>query len=176
MDALLIVDMQAGLLAGAPKHDLTAVLSRIDKLARQVRERDGVVFFIQHAGPKGDVFEPRTPGWELLGELNRDPTDRVVSKTLNDPFFDTELAATLAGLPVERILVTGWATDFCVDATVRSAAARGYQVVAVADGHTVSDRPHMSAALVITHHHWVWTNLIAHHTVQVTRASDVYSA
>jgi hypothetical protein len=32
--------------------------------------------------------------------------------------------------------------------------------VVVSDGHTVSDRPHLDAAAVIRHHHWVWSDLI----------------
>lgn len=33
MDVLLVVDMQEGLLRGAPKHDLLAVVERINRLA-----------------------------------------------------------------------------------------------------------------------------------------------
>ena len=37
MDALIVVDMQVGLLAGAPKHDLQSVIGRINRLARGAR-------------------------------------------------------------------------------------------------------------------------------------------
>jgi nicotinamidase-related amidase len=56
--------------------------------------------------------------------------------------------------------VTGCATDFCVDTTVRAAASRDYEVVVVADGHTTRDRPHLDAASIIEHHNWMWENLI----------------
>lgn len=166
--------MQAGLLGGAPKHDLAGVVSRIDGLANQVRRHAGVVCVIQQAGGSGDQFEPSKPGWGLLLAPNRESTDLVISKTPNDPFFETDLATTLSRLRVGRVLVTGWATDLCVDATVRSAAARGYKVIAIADGDTVSDRPHLPAAQVLAHHHWVWTNLLAPHAVRLARAADVY--
>jgi nicotinamidase-related amidase len=173
-DALLVVDMQEGLLRGAPKHDLPGVVARINRLARRVRQRGGAVVFVQHAGPAGDDFEPRTPGWRLLPALETELTDRIVGKKLNDPFFETSLRSELDALGARRVLVTGWATDLCVDATVRSAAALGFEVIAVADGHTVSDRPHLGAAKVIDHHHWVWANLIAPHQVAMVRAADVY--
>ena len=173
-DALLVVDMQEGLLRGAPKHDLAGVIARINRLARRVRQRGGAVVFVQHAGPAGDDFEPHTPSWCLLPALETDPADRVVAKRLNDPFFETTLRSDLAALGARRVLVTGWATDLCVDATVRSAAALGFEVVAVADGHTVSDRPHLPAAKIMDHHHWVWANLIAPHPVAMVRAADVY--
>jgi len=97
----------------------------------------------------------------------------MVSKTLNDPFFSTSLQSDLANLRVDRLLVAGWATDLCVDAAIRSAAALGFKVVAVADCHTVSDRPHLSAGRIIDHHHWVWANLIAPHPVRIVREAEV---
>ena len=93
MDVMLVVDMQAGLLNGEPKHDLGVVIERINRLAANIREQLGTVIFVQHCGGKGDDFEPETPGWALLPELHRDPTDIVIQKTLNDPFAGTGLAA-----------------------------------------------------------------------------------
>ena len=63
MDALIVVDMQVGLLNGEPKHDLCGVIERINRLAAKVRERSGVVIFMQHCSGEGDDFEPGTPGW-----------------------------------------------------------------------------------------------------------------
>ena len=89
-----------------------------------------------------------------MATIKTEPGDRIVRKTLNDAFFKTSLQSDLADLGANRLLVAGWATDLCVDATVRSAAALGFKVVAVADCHTVSDRPHLPAGRVIDHHHW----------------------
>ena len=161
MDVLLVIDMQEGLLQGKSKHDLSAVIERINRLAARLRARGGCVFFIQHDGPPGDDFAPFTQGWAILGSIKRGPNDRIVRKTLNDAFFGTSLQSDLTEIRAGRILVAGWATDLCVDATVRSAAALGFKVVVVADGHTVSDRPHLDAVQIIEHHHWVWQNLLA---------------
>lgn len=173
MDALIVVDMQAGLLDGAPKHDLDGVVARINRLSATIRARGGHVVFVQHAGPPGDAFAPGESGWRFLDALDRAPHDHVVGKTLNDAFHATALGDTLAALAPERVIVAGWATDLCVDATVRSAAARGWRVVVAADAHTVSDRPHLAAPGVIAHHHWVWTNLIAPHPVDVRTTETI---
>jgi nicotinamidase-related amidase len=173
MDALLVVDMQEGLLRGDPKHDLAGVIRRINLVASRVRQGGGVVFFVQHAGPAGDDFEPKTDGWRLLSELAVEPHDRIVSKTLNDPFFGTSLQSDLAALHVSRVIVAGWATDLCVDATVRTAAALGYDVAVGADCHTVSDRPHLEAERIIEHHHWVWKNLLARRPVTIAPAAEL---
>ena len=75
---MIVVDMQVGLLNGPPKHDLPGVLDRINQLTAMVRRRSGKVLWIQHCGTAGDDFEPKKPGWSLLPELNRHPTDVVV--------------------------------------------------------------------------------------------------
>lgn len=173
MDVLLVVDMQEGLRGGDGKHDLSAVVARINRLAERVRGRGGRVVFVQHEGGAGDDFAPGAPGWEILGDIRTTPADPVVGKTLNDAFRGTALASTLEEIGARRILVCGWATDLCVDSTVRSAAALGYRVVVVSDSHTVSDRPHMDANKVIEHHHWVWRNLISEIPVTIAEESEL---
>jgi nicotinamidase-related amidase len=173
MDALIVVDMQVGLLNGGPKHDLRGVIERINRLATRVRERSGVVIFVQHCSGAEDDFVPGTPGWALLPELDRAAADIVIRKPLNDPFVGTDLAARLREIAPERVFVTGWATDLCVDATVRSAVSNHYNVVVVTDGHTLNDRPHLDAAGVIRHHHWVWGNLITQRSVRLARTDEL---
>jgi nicotinamidase-related amidase len=168
VDAIIVVDMQAGLLNGAPKHDLAGVVKRINALTQRIRRGSGQVIWIRHCGETGDGFERSTPGWAFLPDLVREDGDCVVEKTLNDPYAGTPLADILADLAPRRVLVTGWATDFCVDATVRSTVSHGHHVVAVSDAHTLSDRPHLSAADVIRHHNWVWQGLITRQSVEVT--------
>jgi nicotinamidase-related amidase len=173
MDALIVVDMQVGLLNGKPKHDLRGVIERINRLAAKIRERFGVVIFMQHCSGAEDDFVPGTPGWALLPELNRAAADIVISKTLNDPFVGTDLSARLQAITPERVFITGWATDLCVDATIRTAVSNHHNVVVVTDGHTLNDRPHLDAASVIRHHHWVWSNLITQRSVRLARADEL---
>ncbi|MFZ5779693.1 MAG: isochorismatase family protein [Pseudomonadota bacterium] len=169
--ALIVVDMQAGLLEGPPKHELDAVIRRIDALAGWVRGSGGSIVWIRHCG--GDGFEPHTPGWSFLPDLHREPADLVVEKTLNDAFAGTALHDTLQRLKPARLLIAGWATDFCVDATVRSAVSHDYTVVAVADGHTLADRPHLPAEAVIRHHNWVWSGLISRRPLRIATAAEL---
>lgn len=173
MDALIVVDMQVGLLDGAPKHDLQGVVDRINALAEKVRRKGGKVIWIRHCGKAGDGFERHTAGWEFLPDLMRREDDLVVEKTLNDPYVGTRLGETLALMQPRRVLVTGWATDFCVDATVRSTVSHDHPVVAVSDGHTLNDRPHLSAAAVIAHHNWLWSGLITNRSVRVATTGEL---
>ena len=40
----------------------------------------------------------------------------------------------LKSLGVSRLMISGCATDFCVDTTVRSAASHGFEVLVLSDG------------------------------------------
>ena len=173
---LLVIDMQVGLFAGAPRHDADGVVRRINDLARAVRAKGQTVVFIQHDGSEGTSLEPRTPGWEILPALDRRPTDPVVRKTASDSLYHSGLDKVLRERKITRLLVTGCATEFCVDTAVRSAASKDYDVVVVADGHTTADRSYLSAEKIIEHHNWVWAHLIfPGHPVTVAKADELLS-
>ena len=173
MDVMIVVDMQVGLLSGPPKHDLQGVVGRIDRIAAMVRERSGRVVWIRHCGKSGDDFERGTQGFEFLPGMVHHPDDCVIEKTLNDAFAGTSLKQTLVRLAPDRVLISGWATDFCVDSTVRSAVSSDYDVVVIADGHTVSDRPHLAAPAVIEHHNFVWSGLITNRSIRLVAADQL---
>jgi nicotinamidase-related amidase len=173
LDVIIVVDMQVGMSDGTPKHDLPGLISRINALTAMVRDDGGRVIWIRHCGNADDSFEKHGQGWEFLPDLVRMQDDLIVDKTLNDPFVGTSLANMLTDLSPRRVIVTGWATDFCVDATVRSAVSHGHHVVAVSDGHTLSDRSHLPASAVITHHNWVWSELITNRTIRVLTTNQL---
>jgi nicotinamidase-related amidase len=156
--ALLIIDMQQGVLAG-PAHDLPGVLARINALASRVRAAGGPVIFVQHDGEAGHVLHPSQPGHALHAALDVQAGDAIIPKTACDAFIGTGLADLLAERGVDALIVTGFATDFCVDTTVRSALGRGLPCTVPADAHTTLDRPYLDAAKVVEHHNFVWANL-----------------
>lgn len=161
-DALLIIDMQAGSFGPAnPRHEAAAVVERLNALSRWIRARGGAVIWVQHDGPPGDAHEPGSEGWRILPALDRRPGDETINKTACDSFLGTRLEAVLRERNIGRVIIAGCATDFCVDTTVRSSTARGFETWAVSDGHTMADRPHLRAAKVIEHHNYIWSELIA---------------
>jgi nicotinamidase-related amidase len=139
---------------------LTGVISRINQLSEYLRANEGRVIFIQHDGTAEEGLSPNTSGWEILSALTRTDSDIIIRKTTNDAFYNTELHHILARIKPEKSIVSGWATDFCVDTTVRSAVSHNYNVVVASDCHTLSNRPHLKPEQVIEPHVWVWKTLI----------------
>ena len=83
-----------------------------------------------------------TEGCELLPELERRPSDRVIVKKRYSAFFGTDLDGVLAALKPRTLVVAGINTHACVRTTVIDAYQRDYEVVVVSDGVASHDAEH----------------------------------
>lgn len=132
--ALLVIDMQRALLKDA--HDGDACLGRVAELADRARAAGVPVVYLRQQ------FDQVPAEWlEVHPTLTPQPGDVVLDKDSADSFLGTALGEVLAELAVHRLVVTGYASDYCVDSTSRSALSHGYDLVLVADGHTTMERP-----------------------------------
>lgn len=157
--ALIIVDVQSGLFDGEPAAaDAEAVIERINHLSRQAREAELPVIVVQHEQAEGGLAHG-SAGWQLQSRLQVADTDHRLRKTTPDSFLRTGLDEVLSMLGVEEVVICGYASEFCIDTTTRSAAAHGYAVTLVADGHTTCDKPHASAAQIREHHNATLANI-----------------
>lgn len=160
MKAILIIDMQKGSFSPySLRHDALRTVDRINFLAQQFRMKGYPVFFIQHDGTRENCFFRGTDDWEILPELIIHSSDILISKTANDSFYNTSLQNVLNEKDVTDLYIAGCATDFCIDATIKSALSKEYKVTVVADGHTTACRPHADAQTVINHYNWVWSDM-----------------
>ncbi|MCJ8339650.1 MAG: isochorismatase family protein [Pseudomonadales bacterium] len=175
MDVLIVIDMQEGTISSSDKYDARGVIERINQLSQQVRSNGGKVIFVQHDGTTEEGLFPHSDGWQILKALQQGEGDATVRKTTNDAFYNTQLSLMLAMMGATKLIFCGWATDLCVDTSIRAAISRDYRVCVAADCHTVSDREHLSAAQVIAHHNWVWSNMLsAVSTPQVLPMAHIY--
>jgi len=150
--ALLIIDVQRLLCSGRwAAHEIDAVVDRINAVAARAREAGVPVVVIQHEEAEGPM-QHGTDGWQLYERLQVQPQDLRLRKTTPDSFFRTPLQEELQQRGIERLVVCGLQSEFCVDSTVRAALARGYPVVLVSDGHTTLANAVLSAAQISAHH------------------------
>ncbi|MFF3878240.1 isochorismatase family protein [Streptomyces sp. NPDC001978] len=172
--ALLIIDMQSALLADA--HDAEGCLFRVAALANRARSTGAPVVYLRQR------LDLTVPG--LTAELvdvhptvAPQPGDAVLDKVSADSFLDTTLGDLLREQAVRRLVVTGFATEYCVDSTCRSALSRGYDLVLVSDGHTTPERPVgavPTAAQVIAHNNAIFSTIqYAGRSILVTPAAKV---
>lgn len=157
--ALLIIDVQQALCSGAgAAHDIERVLQRINGLSQQARAAGVPVVLVQHEEPDGD-FLYGSDGWQLAEGLAVGEGDAWVRKTTPDSFNATDLTEVLNELGVDGLVVCGLQTDFCVDTTVRSALAKGYDVTLVADAHSTLDNAVLKAEQIVAHHNATFSSM-----------------
>lgn len=150
--ALLIIDVQHALSHGVYAcFDADRVIERINAVSAKARAAGVPVILIQHQSV-GGVLDHGSEGWQLAAGLDVQPGDIRLGKTATDAFHKTELQALLQRLGVERLVVCGFQSDFCVDTTVRRALGLGYPVSLVADGHSTLDNGVLHAAQITAHH------------------------
>lgn len=157
--ALLVIDMQRVLFEPLPQpYQVEPVVERINRATAHARQSDIPVIFIQHEEPDSEIAYGCT-GWQLLDSLRRDDADWYVRKTTPDSFLGTDLQNMLQELAIEHLYVCGYASEFCVDTTVRRAAALNYDVTLLADAHTTHDKGHANAEQIREHHNRTLTNI-----------------
>ena len=150
--AVLVIDVQSILFDPEPQpFESQIVLTKINEVTKLARAKSIPVIFVQHEQPKS-VIEYESAGWALQSSLITQTGDHFVRKTTPDSFLNTNLQSVLNELDVDSLIVCGYASEFCVDTTIRRAAGLGYPVTLVSDAHTTHDKEHASGAQIREHH------------------------
>lgn len=157
--AVLVIDVQQLFCAGPlAVENAPGLLQRINTVTRAARQAEAPVIFIQHETEEGPLSHG-SAGWQFADGLRIDMGDLRVPKTTSDAFLRTNLRELLASRHVQRLVVCGLHTQFCIDTTVRRALALGYPVTLVADAHAAMENPVLTAEEVVAHHNFVLTNI-----------------
>jgi nicotinamidase-related amidase len=153
--ALLVVDVQNGVVAGA--HERDAVVANIGSLVAKARQASVPVVWVQHSD---DGLARGSEEWRIVPELAPADAEPLVEKNYGDSFEDTNLESLLAERGVGRLIVTGAQTDACIRSTLHGAFVRGYDTTLVKDAHTTEDQTRWGAPppdQVIAHTNLYWT-------------------
>ena len=153
--ALLVVDVQNGVVAGAHARD--SVVANVESLVEKARREHVAVIWVQHSD---EQLEKGSDEWRIVPELSLDSAEPLIEKNYGDSFEDTALETVLSGLGVGHLVVVGAQTDACIRSTLHGAFVRGYDAVLVSDAHTTEDQTAWGAPppdLVIAHTNLYWT-------------------
>lgn len=141
--ALIIVDLQQGIVNRPLVHPVADIIQRARALADAFRERDLPVVLVNVTGGAPGRTEQQIPrqslpdGWtDLIPELNRQPGDIIVTKRSWGAFATTDLEAQLKSRGVTQVVIAGIATAIGVEATARQAYEHGFNVTLATDAMT----------------------------------------
>lgn len=141
--ALIIVDLQTGILGVAAVPPIADIVVNAARLATAFRARGLPVVLVRVKGSPGGRTDRGVGGSEIpdaaaviLPELAQQPTDHVVTKLTSGAFTRTDLDAFLRGNGTTQVVVAGVATTNGVESTARQAFEHGYHVTLVTDAMT----------------------------------------
>lgn len=172
--ALLLIDVQnydcspdgPAAKAGRANANL-AMVERLAVLASEARLRSIPLIYLQNSfrangflnSPAdlsrrvrlwGEDCLPTIPGnWnhQIVDSLSPHPSDLVIPKSRQSGFYGTPLDSALRSRSIHSLVITGTATQGCVESTVRDALARDYYVVLPEDC-AASTRPDLHACSI----------------------------
>jgi nicotinamidase-related amidase len=161
--ALIIYDMQAGIVAQIPDGD--RVLANVLKLRAAARARGVRTIFTRHyfmPSELAGVFQLRqakiwqgkdhaaetrplipygSPGFELVEGLEPGPGEAVIDKITMSAFEGTPLNLVLRDCGVRAYLIAGIALEIGIEPTVRHSTDLGYLPILVRDACGAGNEP-----------------------------------
>jgi nicotinamidase-related amidase len=144
--ALAVIDLQKGIVGMPVAHPIDGVIRNAVALAEAFRARKLPVVLVNVDGqPPGRAersfsLASMPAGWtELIPQLNRQPSDHLVTKKTRGAFTNTDLEKYLRANGVTQLVVVGVATSAGVESTARHAHELGFHVVVITDAMADSD-------------------------------------
>lgn len=141
--ALIVIDLQNGIVAYPTSHPTTEVVARAAALAAAFRQQQQPVVLVNVTGfAPGRTGQPRRAGelpadWsKLVPELGRQPGDHTVSKQTWGAFTGTDLLAHLRKNGGTQVVLAGISTSIGVESTARQAYELGFNVTLAIDAMT----------------------------------------
>ena len=141
--ALIIVDLQKGIVSFPTVHPTAGVIKHSRALADAFRSRGLPVVLVNvTGGAPGRAEQSRKMGdlpadWaDIVPELDQQPQDHLVTKRTWGAFTNTNLEALLRKEGVTQVVLAGVATSIGVESTARYAYELGFNITLAVDAMT----------------------------------------
>lgn len=139
---LIVIDAQREYVDGKlPLSGMEPALTEIGSLLARARKAGAPIIHIKHRGRPGGAFGPDTPGFDIADAAAPSGAEAIIEKSLPNAFAGTTLQATLDGLGRKQLILTGFMTHMCVEATARAALDHGFKSTVVAAATATRDLP-----------------------------------
>ena len=141
---LLVVDVQKGITDNR-LYAYDAFISNIKKLIDSARKNNVEIIYVQHDDGPGTGFSIGDKDFEIADQVAPDKDEKVFVKTINSCFGNTDFCEYLEESGEKELMIIGLQTNFCIDATVKSAFERGYKVIIPEGTNSTFDNDYMDA-------------------------------
>jgi nicotinamidase-related amidase len=156
---LLVIDMQKALVDDE-LYAFDTFMDRTVRLIGAARERGVEVIYMQHDAGPGSGLSAGDEGFEIADEVRPAPGEKVFVKTINSCFGNADFRAYMEQQEDKRLMIVGLQTNYCIDATVKSAFERGYEVIIPEGTNSTFDNDYMTGETAVKYYNEdVWDNV-----------------
>ena len=141
---LLVIDMQK-CITDSELYAFDTFMNRTCRLIGAARENRVEVIFFQHDAGPGSGMSAGDPGFEIADQAAPAEGEKVFVKTINSCFGNRDFTEYMEKQEDKRLIVVGLQTNWCIDATVKSAFERGYRVIVPEGTNSTFDNDYMDA-------------------------------
>jgi nicotinamidase-related amidase len=158
--ALLLIDIQQGMFGPDEIcHEPERLLANASSLLARARAAGVPVFHVQHC-EEGGPLAPNTAAWRIRPEVAPREGEPVTEKWAASSFYKTDLDERLRAAGIDRLVIAGLQSEFCIDTACRVAQSLGYRVTLAGDAHSTMDNPVIKAGDIIRHHNYVLSGIV----------------
>jgi nicotinamidase-related amidase len=157
----LVVDVQNALVKAHP-HNEQRVIENIKNLILTARSNNKEVIYVRHDDGNGSELEQGTEAWQIYEEISPISGEKIFEKQYNSSFFKTDLRKYLESKDVDTIIVAGMQTEYCIDATIKSAYDLGYKIIIPEETNTTFDNEFLPGDKLYEFYNYkIWNNRFA---------------
>lgn len=158
---LLVVDVQNALIKAHP-HNEQRVIENIKNLILSARDNKKEVIYARHDDGVGTDLEKGTDGWQIYEDIAPTNSEFIVEKEYNSAFRKTRLREYLKTKEIDTIILVGLQTEYCIDATLKSAFDYGYKIIIPQETNTTFANEYLSGEKLYEFYNYkIWNNRFA---------------
>jgi nicotinamidase-related amidase len=159
--ALMVVDVQQMLIDSHPYRE-AELLHEIRVLIDHARANGVEVVYVRHNedDPKGLLLG--SPAWQVHAAIAPESGEKIFDKRYSSAFKDTGLDEYLRGKGIKTLVIAGMQTEYCIDATIKSAFERGYELYMPEGGSTTYNNKLATADRLVSYYEKdIWNHRFA---------------
>lgn len=157
---LLVIDMQKGLV-DEDLYSFDTFMDRTVRLVDAARKNNVEVIFVQHNAGLGSGMSVGDEAFEIVDQVAPKEREKVFVKTINSCFGNKDFKQYMEQQEDKRVMIIGLQTNYCIDATVKSAFERGFRVIIPEGTNSTFDNDYMTGETTYRYYNEdVWEELV----------------
>ena len=171
---LLVIDIQKGI-ADERLYKFDSFIENCQQLLNAARANKTEVIYFQHDDGPGTGFSIGDEEFEISELVKPAENEKVFVKDINSCFGNKEFEKYLISTGEKELMIIGLQTNFCIDATVKSAFEKGYRVIVPEGANSTFDNKYMDKETTYRYYNeMMWPDRFAE-CISVSDAADMLS-